>query len=135
MPSLPPANVYATCPRCATLRTLIGTGTSYMCAGCEWWFTASSQAPTGTGTASVTPASAAITVASGGASFTNGMFLLYDTSSNAEIVRVTGAATGTSVPVPRFLRAHGTSIAFGQLLLTPAYLASERVPLAAGWGF
>jgi hypothetical protein len=135
MPPLVPANVFAPCPRCNILRTLIGTGTAYLCGACEWAFTASTVAPTGTGTGAVTTASTAITVASGGAAFTNGMSLLYDTAANAEIVRVSGVPTGTSVPVAKFYRAHGGGAAFGQLLLTPSQLASERVPPAAGWGF
>jgi hypothetical protein len=63
------------------------------------------------------------------------MFLLYDTGSNAEVLRVTGASTGVSIPVVRFAKAHGTSIAFGQLLATPAYSAIESVPNNPGWGF
>jgi hypothetical protein len=135
MPPLGPANVFAPCPRCNTLRTLIGSGTAYMCGACEWAFTASTVAPTGTGTGAVTTASTAITVASGGAAFTSVMSLLYDTAANAEIVRVTATGSATSIPVARFQRAHGGGVTFGQLLLTPSQLASERVPPAAGWGF
>lgn len=137
MPPAPlvPANVYAPCPRCNTLRTLIGTGVAYLCGGCEWPFAASTQAPTGTGTAAVTTASVAITVASGGASFTSGMWLLYDTAANAEILRVTATGSATNIPVAKFSRAHGGGATFGRLLLTPTYVGIERVPAAPGWGF
>ena len=74
-------------------------------------------------------------MASGGASFTTGMWLLYDTGANAEILRVTATGSATSIPVAKFYRAHGTSIAFGRLLLTPTQTVSERVPAAPGWGF
>lgn len=137
MPPAPlvPANVYAPCPRCNTLRTLIGTGVAYLCGGCEWPFAATAVAPTGTGTAAVTTASVAITVASGGASFTGGMWLLYDTGASAEILRVTATGTATNIPVARFARAHGGGAAFGKLQLTPTYAGIERVPAAPGWGF
>jgi hypothetical protein len=134
-----PASMSAPCPRCSNaLRQFINTsqgGVQYRCAGCEWLFTASTQAPTGTGTAAVTTASTAITVASGGASFTAGMLLLYDTAANAEVVRAAGGSTGTSIPVIGFTKAHSGGVTFGQLLLTPAFQGIERVPIAPGWGF
>jgi hypothetical protein len=131
---------FAPCPRCSkVIRFFIGTsggGIVYRCAGCEWLFTMSTQAPTGTGTAAVnTTSSTAITVASGGAAFTVGMALLYDTGTNAEVLTVRAGGSGTSVPVGGFSKAHGTGIAFGQILVTPVFNAIESVPGPAPWGF
>jgi hypothetical protein len=57
----------------------------------------------------VTPATTlAITVASGGASFTAGKRLLYDVGPLAEVVTVTTTGTATNIPVAgRFTRTHG----------------------------
>jgi hypothetical protein len=138
--SAAPAAWRATCPRCKALRpfTSIDGGTGYNCAGCEWYFTFGTQAPTGTTNAAITAGTnTTLSVASGGASFTNGMFLWCDTGLNTELVKVTGSPTGTSIPIPAgFIKNHLTAMAFGQLLITPTYQAAgERVPNAPGWGF
>lgn len=140
MPGAIPANItLVPCPRCSNaLRTFLnvsGGGVTYLCTGCEWRFTLGTKAPTGTGTAAVTTASTAITVASGGASFTAGMILLYDTGSAADVLRVGAGATGTNIPVAGFAKAHSGGATFGQLSLTPTYSGIETVPPAAGWGF
>jgi hypothetical protein len=93
----------------------------YKCSGCEWTFTFATQAPTGTSTASVTTASTAITVASGGASFTAGIKLLYDTGVNAEVVTVSATGTATNIPiVGTFAKPHG-NVTFGQLAISSTY--------------
>jgi hypothetical protein len=136
-----PAAFYPTCPRCKTYRRFVNVdgGTLFRCGGCEWYWTLSTQAPTGSATAPVTAGvTTAITVASGGASFTSGMLLLYDTLASAEVVTVTGSATGVSVPVPAgFIKSHLTGVAFGKLLISPALsgVGLDAVPNAPGWGF
>jgi hypothetical protein len=130
----------ATCPRCKTRRSFLNTDGStplYRCAGCEWLFTLGTQAPTGTTNAAITAGvTTALPVASGGTSFTNGMFVLVDTGTAEELVQVTGVPTGTSVPVlGGFARNHNSGAAIGQVLLTPATTTAERVPSAPAWGF
>jgi hypothetical protein len=108
------------------------------CSGCEWTFSFTTQSPTGTTNAAITAGSStAISVASGGASFTNGMKLLLDTGQNAEVVTVTGTPTATSIPVPRFVRSHNSAVTFGQLLISSTYSGAgqEQVPAAAPYGF
>src|SRR5260221_9772167 len=96
-----PTALTLTCPRCKTLRKFVhvDTATLFRCGGCEWYFTLGTQAPTGTDTATLAVGGTALTVASGGASFTSGMLLLFDTGSNAEVLRVTSTATATNIPV------------------------------------
>lgn len=148
-----PANTVALCPRCKALRSFLGVsggGIQYRCSGCEWLYTFTTVAPTGTSSAAVvTPGSTfAITVASGGASFTTGMLLLYDTAANAEILRVTATGSATSIPVGSgvptpgqvqsgFAKAHLTAVTFGQLLISPSLSAvgEDAVPAAPGYGF
>lgn len=134
-----PASVTGTCPRCGTLRLLeniSGGGVQFRCNGCEWLLTMSAGTPNGTSNAAVTAGTTtAISVASGGASFTSGMLILYDTGSSAEIVTVSGTATATSIPVPGgFIKSHLTAATFGQLAIAPS-LTIETVPPAPGWGF
>jgi hypothetical protein len=116
--------VLAVCPRCKGLRSFVNVsqgGVGYLCSGCEWRFTFATQAPTGTSTASVTTASTAITVASGGASFTTGMKLLYDTGVNAEVVTVASTGTATNIPIVNtFAKPHG-NVTFGQLLISSTF--------------
>jgi hypothetical protein len=71
------------------------------------------------------------------ASFTNGMYLLLDTGQNAEVVRVTGTPTATSVPVPVFARSHSSAVTFGQLQIssTCSGVGQAQVPAAAPYGF
>ena len=138
-----PADVALTCPRCRFRRFMVNVdgGTLFRCQGCEWYFTLSTQAPTGTGTAAVTAGSTvAITVASGGTSFTSGMLLLYDTavSANAEVVTVTATGSATSIPVAGgFIKSHSSSAAFGQLSIgsTLSGVGEDQVPNLPGWGF
>lgn len=138
-----PVNSLAFCPRCKALRSFVDVsqgGVQYRCSGCEWLFTFTAVAPTGTGTAAVvTPATTlAITVASGGASFTAGMRLLYDVGTLAEVVVVTTTGTATNIPVAGgFARAHSGGVTFGQLAVNPTLSAvgEQQVPNAPGWGF
>lgn len=144
-----PSELFMACPRCKATRMfgdVSGGGTLYRCGGCEWSFTLGTTAPTGTSTASVAVGGTAITVASGGASFTSGMFLLYDTGVNTELLVVNGTATGTSIPVAGqwagqtragFAKAHNSGATFGQLSLSSTYgsTGEEAVPAAPGWGF
>lgn len=143
-----PAAYRLTCPRCKSTRFFVSIdgGVTQRCKGCEWQFTMSTQAPTSTDTATLAVGGTALTVASGGASFTNGMFLLFDTGANAEVLVVNGSSTATNIPVtsapfwPVFtgaVKAHGSNATFGQLLLTPSFNAAgeQAVPAAPGWGF
>jgi hypothetical protein len=126
--------MFLTCPRCRLSRQFVSVGLTWRCLGCEWVWALTAQAPTGTATAAVTTASTAITVASGGASFTAGMQLLYDTGSNVEIVTVGGGATATSIPVAAFTRNHA-AVTFGQLAVAAAFPSLDVVPPLPGWGF
>lgn len=148
-----PADVFVTCPRCKVLRTFVdfsAGGVQYRCGGCEWLFTLTAVAPTGVTNAAITvPVTTfTISVASGGASFTTGMYLLCDTGANAEVVRVTATGSATTIPIGSgaatpgetqtgFAKTHLTAMTFGQLLLTPTFSAvgQQAVPAAPGWGF
>jgi hypothetical protein len=134
-----PASVTVTCPREKVLRLFVNLdgGVTHRCTGCEWQFTFSAVSPTGTDTATVTAGSTtAITVASGGASFTSGMKLLFDTGTNAEVVTVGPGSTGTNVPVPGgFAKSHSANATFGQLQVAPSFAVADTVPAAPGWGF
>lgn len=144
-----PANVTVTCPRCKILRSFVdvsGGGLQYRCSGCEWTFTLTAVAPTGTSTALVAAGGTAITVASGGASFTNGMVLVYDTAGAPEVVVVNGSSSATNIPIAGqwaaetrggFAKGHATAALFGQLSLSSTYgsAGEELVPAAPGWGF
>lgn len=135
-----PAAVRLTCPRCRILRAFANMdgGTNFRCTGCELQYTLSAVAPTGTATAGLAIGGTAITVASGGASFTGGMLLLYDTVSSAEILTVTATGSATSIPVTAAIKAHLTGATFGQLADNPTYsgYGVEQQPLPApGWGY
>jgi hypothetical protein len=127
-----PAAYLLPCPRCHfTRRFPMSDNITGRCSGCEWTFSLGTQSPTGTTNAAITAGvSTAIPVASGGASFTNGMYLLLDTGQAAEVVRVTGSPTGTSVPVPVFVRNHNSAVTFGQLLIssTLSGIGQAQVP-------
>jgi hypothetical protein len=135
-----PAASLAFCPRCKALRSFLDVsagGTRYVCSGCEWPFTFSTVAPTSTSTATVTTASTAITVASGGASFTAGMRLFYDTGVNAEVLTVAATGSATNIPiVGTFAKGHG-NVTFGQLSVNPTLSGAgqDAVPGNPGWGF
>jgi hypothetical protein len=132
-----PASYLLTCPRCHGLRSfMMADNLTGRCGGCEWTFSFTTQSPTGTTNAAITAGSStAISVASGGASFTSGMKLLIDTGQNAEVVTVTGTPTGTSIPVPAgFARNHNSAVTFGQLLISSAYAGigvGTAVPLVS----
>jgi rubredoxin len=143
-----PADVTLTCPRCKQLRTFIDVNgaTQYRCSGCEWLFNLTTIAPTGTTNASRAPGTNTLPVASGGASFTNNMTLLVDTSTNAEVVQVNGTSTATSIPVAGqwtgetrdgLAKNHASGITFGQLALVPVAggVGQQAVPANPGWGF
>jgi hypothetical protein len=134
-----PTQVFLTCPRCKSARTLVAVDGQLLfhCGGCEWFLTASTQAPTATTNASRAIGATTIPMASGGASFTSGMLILVDTGTNAEVVTATSTGSGTSVPVTPYIKAHNSAIAVGQLLLGPTYsgIGEQAVPVAPGWGF
>jgi hypothetical protein len=135
-----PASVQLTCPRCKVLRRFAnatGGATTFRCAGCEWYWSLGTQAPTGATNASRAIGAATIPVASGGASFTSGMLILIDTGANAEVVTATSTGSATSIPVTPFIKAHNSAVAIGQLLLTPTTtgVGLDAVPNAGGWGF
>jgi hypothetical protein len=134
-----PAALTLTCPRCKTLRKFVhvDTATLYRCGGCEWYFTLGTQAPTGTDTATLAVGGTTLTVASGGASFTSGMLLLFDTGSNAEVLRVTSTGTATNIPVSAAIKAHLANATFGQLLIssTLSGVGQAAVPGPAPYGF
>ncbi|HTX28853.1 MAG TPA: hypothetical protein VME19_17755 [Streptosporangiaceae bacterium] len=137
----PSPAVYAeTCPRCLCSRLFVcldtpGGQATYRCSGCEWAFSLTTKSPTGTTNAAITAGtSTALSVASGGASFTSGMILVVDSGSLTEIVTVSGTPTGTSVPVPGgFAHSHASGAAFGQMLLTPSQAASQADTPVSGW--
>ena len=130
---------FIACPRCHATRQFMNRGLTWTCVGCEWRFTLSTQAPTGTNTAAVgSPPGSVVTipVASGGASFTAGMQLVYDTAGNAEVVVVGGGATATSIPVPAgFARTHAANATFGQLAIASTWPQLDLAPALPGWGF
>lgn len=138
-----PTNALVICPRCKALRSFVNVsqgGILYRCSGCEWSFSFTAVAPTGTASAAITvPATTfAITVASGGASFTAGMYVLYDVGPLAEVVKVTTTGTATNIPVAAgFAKPHLTAVTFGQLAISSTYagVGQEAVPGAPGWGF
>jgi hypothetical protein len=143
-----PTAVPLVCPRCKVPRQFVNVdgGTLFRCKGCEWYFTLSTQAPTSTANAVRAAGSTTIPVASGGASFTNGMLLLYDTGVNAEVLVVNGSASGTSIPVAApfywpavagMIKSHGAAPTFGQLLVSSTLggVGQDSVPANPGYGF
>jgi len=129
-----------TCPRCRALRLFaaIDGQVTYRCAACEWYYLLSAVAPTGTSTAALPAGGTAITVASGGASFTNGMLLLYDTGVSSEVLTVNGTATATSIPVATAVRGHLSGVTFGQLSIGLRFTGigvGDAVIPAPGWGY
>jgi hypothetical protein len=125
-----PVNLSLVCPRCLVTRTFLNlTGTQVKCTGCEYNCTLTTTAPTGTATALLAAGGTAITVASGGASFTSGMKILYDTGGVSEIL-VSGVGTSTSIPVSAALSPHSNGATFGQL----AFALTNGAVVAAGYG-
>lgn len=136
-----PAAIRLTCPRCRILRAFVAIDgqVSFGCSGCELRMSLSAVAPTGTSNATLAAGGTAISVASGGASFTNGMLLLYDgTGTSCEVLTVNGTATGTSIPVTAAVKAHSTAATFGQLAIAPSYagygVEAQPIP-APPWGY
>lgn len=70
-------------------------------------------APTDTLSSPATSGATALTVASGGASFTNGMIISINDGVNTELVTVGTGSTGTSVVVSATAHAHATGVTFG----------------------
>jgi hypothetical protein len=134
-----PAAVTLTCPREKILRRFgnIDGGVTYRCSGCEWTYTLGTQAPTGTTNASASVGAVTISVASGGASFTSGMKILWDTGTAAEVVTATATGSATSIPVTACIKAHNSAVAIGQLLVSSTYagVGEDAIPVAPGWGF
>jgi hypothetical protein len=134
-----PAAQAVNCPRCKVLRSYanVDGGVTFRCKGCEWYWTLGTQAPTGVTNSTTVAGAVAISVASGGASFTNGMILLWDTGTSAEVVTVNGTASGVSIPITAAIKGHTSGAAFGQLLASPTYGGQDMdaVPAAPGWGF
>jgi hypothetical protein len=134
-----PTAVRLNCPRCKALRYFVSVdgGVTQRCGGCEWYFTLGTVAPTGTTNATRTAGQLTIPVASGGASFTIGMFVLVDVGSLAEVVQATATGSATSIPCTAYLKGHASGVAIGQLSVAPTYSAvgEDAVPAAAPWGF
>lgn len=146
MPGAMPSEVTVRCPRCWQARRMVnvsGGGVQYRCDGCEWTFTYGITTPNTTINASASAGATTLSVASGGASYTNGMVLLIDSATGAEVVIVNGASTGTSIPVRSatptgrvtsgLIKAHNSGTAFGQLAAASTYggTGEEAVPLNA----
>jgi hypothetical protein len=135
-----PQAIRLSCPRCRILRPFVAIdgGAIFRCGACEWQWTLTTQAPTGTATATLAAGGTAITVASGGASFTNGMLLAYDTGQLLEVLTVNGSSTATNIPVTAASRAHASSVTFGQLLIAQSFTGygvdGVTIP-NPGWGF
>jgi hypothetical protein len=131
-----PLAVRLSCPKCKTLRSFVNAdgGVTFRCSGCEWFWSLTAGSPSGTATAPLAQGGTAITVASGGASFTSGMQVLYDTGASAEVLTVGPGATGTSVPVSAAVKAHLTGATFGKLVLTPTLngAGQQAVPQLPG---
>jgi hypothetical protein len=70
--------------------------------------------PTSTLSAGVSAAGTALTVASGGTAFTNGMVVSIQDGASSELVTVGAGATGTNIPISALAFAHGSGTAFGQ---------------------
>jgi hypothetical protein len=118
--------------------TQIDGGTLIRCSACEWPHSIGTQAPTGTASAILAAGGTAITVASGGASFTSGMVLAYDTGLATEILTCAGGSTATNIPVSAAVKGHLSAVTFGQLNLTltlAGQFGLEQVPPNPGYGF
>lgn len=76
--------------------------------------------PTDTISATVTAGDTALTVASGGASFTNGMKVAIQDGPRTEIVTVGAGSTGTSVVVSATAFGHAIGVKFGVFASTQA---------------
>ena len=108
-----PASVTLTCPRCWTLRSFDGIDgqLNYLCSGCEWLFTLGTKSPSGTINAATAAGAAAMSVASGAASYTAGMKVLVGVGTAAEVATVGGTIAGVaSVNTPSTAPAAATVI-------------------------
>lgn len=135
-----PATLRLVCPRCRTLRYFVAIDgvVTFRCAACELYYLLSPVAPTGTSNAVLAAGGTAISVASGGASFTNGMILLIDTGALSEVVTVTATGSATSIPVTAAVRGHASAMTFGQMAIAPKYggIGVGQVVLPnPAWGF
>ena len=70
--------------------------------------------PTSTLSADVSAAGTALTVASGGTAFTNGMVVSIQDGASSELVTVGAGATGTNIPVSALAFDHATGVTFGR---------------------
>jgi hypothetical protein len=134
-----PTAVALTCPRCKFSRSFVNINgsTLFRCSACEWYWTLGTQAPTSTDTATLAVGGTALTVASGGASFTTGMLLLFDTGVSAEVLKVTSTGTATNIPVSAAIKAHLANATFGQLLISSTLggVGQDAVPGNPPYGF
>jgi|SRR6516162_7467018 len=135
-----PTTLRLTCPRCRCLRMFVAIDgvVTYRCSACEWYYRLSPVAPTGTASAGLAAGGTAITVASGGASFTSGMLLLIDTGTASEVVTATATGSATSIPVTAAVRAHLSGFTFGQLSIAPrdsGFGVGGAVIPAPSWGY
>ncbi|HEY2638965.1 MAG TPA: hypothetical protein VGI66_03650 [Streptosporangiaceae bacterium] len=153
IPGSPVAIPGLVCPRCKLIFRdffALDGQTLFRCSGCEWYYTFSAVAPTGTSNAPITAGvTTSISVASGGASFTLGMTLFIDTGVLTEVVVVNGSPTGTTIPcgfselqsganqsvTPGFQKSHLTAMTFGQLLIAPTVATANHITPVGGWGF
>lgn len=78
------------------------------------------KTPTDTISATVTAGDTALTVVSGGASFTNGMSVAIQDGPRTEIVTAGAGSTGTSVVVSATAFGHAIGVKFGQFQGTQA---------------
>lgn len=72
------------------------------------------KTPTDTLSANASLGATALTVASGGAAFTNGMIISINDGVNSERVTVGTGSSGTSVVVSATAHAHASGVTFGQ---------------------
>lgn len=72
------------------------------------------KTPTSTASATIAQGATAITVASGGTAFTNGMVISIIDGNATELVTVGAGATGTNVPISATANGHASGVTFGQ---------------------
>lgn len=77
---------------------------------------------------SVSTGGAALPFASGGTSFAVGQVLIVDPSGSPDLVTVTGAPTGTSVPVAGLSASHNSGVSVTVAQAAPALSGVEAVP-------
>lgn len=87
-------------------------------------------APSGTTSAAIAAGATALPVASGGASFTQGMVVKLDTGASTEVVTVGAGSTGTSIVVSATQFAHGS----GAAIATVTTSTGTSVHVVSGTG-